>query len=749
MTYLSRALYEGDGTTTKYTVPFPYLAQSDVSLLVNNVSSPFIWLNASQIQTFGFEPPEGSSVLVIRNTTVDAALVTYTNASVLTEDQLNRATLQNLYLTQELFDLYNATLDGSLSKVAAGNGITIVDPTQLLQTITYDILDSELLADLNSRSTDINANAEGILALTSSVGTQQDFLNLLGSVSDGVLTVNTSTVLVSPGVSMAAQISGIEANVSSNTAGIATESTARADGDSALAAQISILVAGTAHFFVQPTAPTSPSVGDVWYDSSDNNHPYKWDGTSWVDVRDGAITDALADIATEATVRAAADTALATSISTLSTTVGANTASLTTQGTSINGLEAEFTVKTDINGFVAGYGLAEYLNTDGTHTSDFIVLADQFGVVFPTTPWTAGMTVSVGQFVIPSTTPTGFIYKVTTGGVTGSVEPVWPTTAGFTYSPDGAVHYLTVAPTAAAPFVVGNVGGVASVGINGGLVVDGTISATAIVANSITAGQIAASTITAAKLNVGTLSAISANMGTVTAGTFATATGSATRVEISGTGSFPLWYGSGTKTAGNATMYVDTSGDLFLTGTITGSLFDLYSLRMDTGGGRRCPLAVTDQATWTGGSTTATDFSMILGPFTNPNYSSGYDPMRIYSEIQDFFFDITVGNNGFGETYDLQYKYAGQSSWTTLDSIHSYAGYCLPWKPRYTTKNGSWDYVQFRLISTNGTCYNATISVQSFNFLKTSNAGNSTSDNTGDSGSSWGNPPVPPGSFVP
>ncbi len=57
-------------------------------------------------------------------------------------------------------------------------------------------------------------------------------------------------------------------------------------------------------------------------------------------------------------------------------------------------------------------------------------------------------------------------------------------------------------------FVIGLVNGVSTVGINGDLIVDGTIAARHILADSITAD----------KLDVSTLSAIAANVGTVTAG---------------------------------------------------------------------------------------------------------------------------------------------------------------------------------------------------------------------------------------
>ena len=73
------------------------------------------------------------------------------------------------------------------------------------------------------------------------------------------------------------------------------------------------------------------------------------------------------------------DNAQASQITTLQTQTNSNTASIQTQANSINGLSAQYTVKTDVNGYVAGYGLATTAN-NGAPTSAFIVNADKFGV---------------------------------------------------------------------------------------------------------------------------------------------------------------------------------------------------------------------------------------------------------------------------------------------------------------------------------------------------------------------------------
>lgn len=84
-------------------------------------------------------------------------------------------------------------------------------------------------------------------------------------------------------------------------------------------------------------------------------------------------------IQNEATARATADSAIATQISTLQSTVGSNTTSIQTQATTIDGLSAQHTVKIDNNGYVTGYGLAS-TPVNGVPVSEFAVVADRFTI---------------------------------------------------------------------------------------------------------------------------------------------------------------------------------------------------------------------------------------------------------------------------------------------------------------------------------------------------------------------------------
>ena len=153
---------------------------------------------------------------------------------------------------------------------------------------------------------------------------------------------------------------------------------------------------------------------------------------------------------------------------------GSVSAAVKKQEKAIAGLEAQYTVKVDVNGHVAGYGLATTLK-NGKPTSAFIVSADRFGI------GAAGKT-SVYPFTVDR--------KTQTVGINGKLI------------------------------------------VNGKAIIDnlnaGDISADKLQANSIganllkagavTAEKLAAKAVTVEKLKVDKLSAISADMGDITAG---------------------------------------------------------------------------------------------------------------------------------------------------------------------------------------------------------------------------------------
>ena len=151
-------------------------------------------------------------------------------------------------------------------------------------------------------------------------------------------------------------------------------------------------------------------------------------------------------------------------ITTVQSKADGNTAAVQAHARSINGLEAQYTVKVDVNGKVAGYGLAT-TPKNGTPESKFIVNADRFGV-----------------------------------GAVGKAD-IFPFTVDTQKNRVGVNGELVV---------------------NGKAIIDnlnaGTIHGDKITANTLNANRIRAGSVTARELGVDKLSAISADMGNISGG---------------------------------------------------------------------------------------------------------------------------------------------------------------------------------------------------------------------------------------
>ena len=184
---------------------------------------------------------------------------------------------------------------------------------------------------------------------------------------------------------------------------------------------------------------------------------------STVQVVQTALTKATGDIK-----------ALGERITTVQSKADGNTAAVQAHARSINGLEAQYTVKVDVNGKVAGYGLAT-TPKNGTPESKFIVNADRFGV-----------------------------------GSTGKAD-VFPFVVDTQKNRVGVNGELVVNGKAIIDRL--NAGD-----IHGDKITANTLNANRLKAGSVTAREMAAGSITADKLNVNNLSAISANMGNINGG---------------------------------------------------------------------------------------------------------------------------------------------------------------------------------------------------------------------------------------
>ncbi len=115
---LSYAHSIGDGSNRNFDVPCEYLSKSHVSVRVDGVDVPFVWLDTYRVQTT--TPPAAGTVVEVRRTTPRKdRLVVFTDGSTLVQSDLNTSTLQSFFLSQEAFDQGSASMavteDGQFS----------------------------------------------------------------------------------------------------------------------------------------------------------------------------------------------------------------------------------------------------------------------------------------------------------------------------------------------------------------------------------------------------------------------------------------------------------------------------------------------------------------------------------------------------------------------------------------------------------------------------------------------------------
>jgi hypothetical protein len=348
--------------------------------------------------------------------------------------------------------------------------------TNLTTTVAnnYNTLNSAITTEATARSDGDTALSNTLTALTATVAGKNKNYFQAAAPSSGMLTgdvwYDTDDNNKAYRYNGTAWVATDDTRIASNTAAITAEATARATADTAFTSTLNTLSStvtnnyntlnsaiineastrstadatlstqintvssvanGKNRTYSQTTAPgaTGLVVGDIWFDTDDNNKAYRWSGSAWGATDDTRIAANAAAIVTEQNTRASADSSLATSITSLTSTINNNntnltaaiasesttranavtaltnsintlqatvtnnnstlTASIQTEATTRasvdTGLLAQYTVKTDVNGYVSGFGLASTAN-NAAASSSFAVRADTFYIANPTGP---------------------------------------------------------------------------------------------------------------------------------------------------------------------------------------------------------------------------------------------------------------------------------------------------------------------------------------------------------------------------
>lgn len=99
----SNTTYTGNGATTDFAVPFPYLLKAHVQASVNSVPTAFTWVSAGVLR-ISPAPAVGATVVLARNSNRTARITEFTNSASLDEATLDKDSDQLMFVAQEAFD---------------------------------------------------------------------------------------------------------------------------------------------------------------------------------------------------------------------------------------------------------------------------------------------------------------------------------------------------------------------------------------------------------------------------------------------------------------------------------------------------------------------------------------------------------------------------------------------------------------------------------------------------------------------
>lgn len=416
------------------------------------------------------------------------------NAAVTLKADLLTVTGQEARLTTAEADI-NA-LEGQVSLKANNTDLTATDARVTTVETTLDALDIPSITQSVQDVRYISRNQEKIATtqLRDILTGQANYQNLDISIASATtqLTAYTDALVLAEATSRLE----LAAVLSDTQAALVSESEARATADSAEA---------NARLALDATV-NNPTTG---------------------------LAATKAAIDSEIIARATADSAIASDITTLQTTVGENTASIETNATSIDGIEAKYTVKIDNNGYVSGYGL---LSTDnnGTPLAEFAVIADRFSIAPVATNPTAvdgspffvltapqvigGVTIPAGTYM-----KSAFIHDATIS--TAKIADASITNAKIV---DATIQTAKIQDAAITNAKIENAAitnaKIVDAAITTAKIQDAQITTAKIGDAQITAAKIVNATITAAKIADATITAAKISDATITAAKIANAT---------------------------------------------------------------------------------------------------------------------------------------------------------------------------------------------------------------------------------
>jgi len=151
--------YTGNGSTTNFSVTFPYIEQSHIVVTVDgvtkNLTTDYTFSNSSTI-TFNSAPASATVIKFTRSSNRATRLVDYQDGSTLTEATLDQDGNQSFFMAQEAIDVTEGSLNLNTSDewdATSKKIVNVTDPTAAQGVATKNYVDTKFTADINTVNT--------------------------------------------------------------------------------------------------------------------------------------------------------------------------------------------------------------------------------------------------------------------------------------------------------------------------------------------------------------------------------------------------------------------------------------------------------------------------------------------------------------------------------------------------------------------------------------------------------------------
>lgn len=340
------------------------------------------------------------------------------NTAALLVEQTVRATADEAFATQ----ITALETDYNDNKASVTQALTT------LSTATEALASSQLVLEANVELNTAGLMEERIARVTQDEALAASLTTLTANFNSNSATVNSNLLALANADSALSQsITNLTSVVNENVANVYEEIDALVNQDQVLSQRIQTVTAtvgSKVRTFYQANAPINTlinplTVGDLWFETDNNNKIWRWDGGTWVEMLDPiAFTNAA--VTNESIARTTADSALAQNIQTVTTNLNGFNTTVQTLSESVDGVKGKWGVTINNNGAVTGIEL----NSGADRKSEFKIQADKFYVAPQN-----------GTSVVPFRVEGNVVYieeaNIKNGAITKVVSTDFPGNSGY------------------------------------------------------------------------------------------------------------------------------------------------------------------------------------------------------------------------------------------------------------------------------------------------------------------------------